>query len=64
MTEFSGYEDGYEVGYETGRASGYSEGVDRLIDSYEERISALWIELKTLGARVDYLEKHTGLREI
>ena len=63
MTEFSGYEDGYSVGFDAGHKLGYEEGLNEVSITYEERISALWMELRTLTARVDYLERHTGLRE-
>ncbi len=63
MTEFSGYEDGFSVGFEEGHRLGYSEGLSEVSVDYETRISALWIELTTLTARVDYLEHHTGLKE-
>ncbi len=61
MTEFSGYEDGYAVGFDSGYDIGYSEGLTEVNPNLEIRIAALFTEIMTLTARVDYLERHTGL---
>ncbi len=55
------YNDGYCVGWEEGRQSGlqegYNEAYEDLVELYEKRIKALYTELQTLNARVDYLNK-------
>ncbi len=55
------YSEGYSVGWDTGNQEGYTEGYAEAVRAYEERLSALWTEIRTLNARVDFLEKHTGL---
>lgn len=61
MLEWSKYDEGYADGWDEGRSQGFQEGYTETAQTYEERISALWAELQTLNARVDYLERHTGL---
>lgn len=61
MFQWTGYDEGFADGWEEGRGIGFQEGYAETARAYEERISALWAELQTLNARIDYLEKHTGL---
>ena len=56
MTEYNQYEDGYSVGWQEGRRIGVEEGYMEASVQYEQRMSALWAELQTLNARLDYLE--------
>ena len=57
MQDYADYSEGFNAGWQTGYEDGYIDTSQQ----YEERISLLWVELQTLHARVDYLEKHTGL---
>ncbi len=61
MIDYDNYAEGYSVGWDNGNKEGYSEGYAEAVQLYEERISALWAELHSLNARVDFLERHTGL---
>lgn len=57
------YDDGYYVGFEEGKRIGYDQGwVEAQLD-FEPRIARYWAELQTLNARIDYLERHTGLED-
>ncbi len=56
MAEYNGYEDGYSVGFEEGRRLGIEEGYMEASEQYEQRLTAFWVEMQTLNARIDYLE--------
>jgi len=63
MINYDDYSEGHAVGWDKGNKEGYTKGYVMAMKEYEDRISILWMNLKTLGVRVDYLEKHIVLKE-
>ena len=57
MGIFDSYESGYAAGYDQGRRDGYEQGYLDAGQDYDHRLKKYWVELSTLNARIDYLEK-------
>lgn len=51
----SDFTNGYDDGYVKGHTEGYEDGYIDAAQTYEPRLSQMWVELQTLNARVDYL---------